>query len=103
VLHGECASCHVTPTIGKTGGELFQTACLICHGAEQRASMVPDLKVAKAPRDAAYWEKWIREGGGEKTLMPAFDKARNGSLDEAQIKSLVVYLLATLPTRPPSN
>lgn len=103
VLHGECASCHVTPTIGKTGGELFQTACLICHAAEQRASMVPDLMVAKVPRDAAYWEKWIREGGGEKTLMPAFDKARNGSLDEAQIKSLVVYLLATLPTRPPSN
>ena len=102
VLHGDCASCHVKPTIGKAGAELFQTACLICHGAEHRASMVPDLMVAKAPRDGTYWEKWIREGGVG-TLMPAFDLARNGSLDETQIKSLVEYLVATLPSQPPSK
>jgi mono/diheme cytochrome c family protein len=89
----------VEPTVGKMGAELFQTACLICHGAEHRASMVPDLAVAKTSRDAAYWEKWIREGANE-TLMPAFDRSRGGSLDEEQIKSLVEYLSATMASQP---
>lgn len=99
VLRGDCASCHVTPTVGKHGAELFQTACLICHGAEHRASMVPDLMKATVPRDEAYWAKWIREGG-EGTLMPAFAKEHDGSLDEEQIASLVEYLVKNLPTEP---
>jgi cytochrome c553 len=99
VLRGDCASCHVTPTLGKTGGELFRTACLICHGSPTRATMVPDLAVAKTQRDAAYWTKWIRDGG-EKTLMPAFAKENGGSLDDAQIQSLVQYLVANLATQP---
>ncbi len=99
VLHGDCASCHVAPTVGKKGAELFQTACVICHGSEHRASMVPDLMVPKVKRDTAYWEKWIREGG-ENTLMPAFAKNHEGSLDDEQIKSLVEFLLAKLPTEP---
>lgn len=98
VLRGDCASCHVKPTIGKKGAELFQTACAICHSAEHRASMVPDLAVAKVPRDAAYWEKWIREGG-EGTLMPAFAKEHGGSLDDEQIASLIGYLVEHLPTQ----
>jgi cytochrome c553 len=99
VLQGDCASCHVTPTIGKQGAELFKTACLICHAAEHRASMVPDLFAPKEKRDAAYWEKMVREGR-EKTLMPAFAKANGGALDDAQIKSLVAYLVANLPSEP---
>jgi cytochrome c5 len=99
ILRGDCATCHVEPTVGKMGAELFQTACLICHGAEHRASMVPDLTSAKTSRDAAYWEKWIREGANE-TLMPAFDRSRGGSLDEEQIKSLVEYLSATMASEP---
>ena len=99
VLRGDCASCHVAPTVGKTGAELYQTACVICHGLEHRASMVPDLRVANGKRDAAYWEKWIREGA-EGTLMPAFDQAHGGSLEDKQIKSLVDYLLVHLPTAP---
>jgi mono/diheme cytochrome c family protein len=99
VLRGDCASCHVAPTVGKKGAELFQTACGICHTAEHRASMVPDLALAKVARDAAYWNKWIREGG-EGTLMPAFDQAHEGSLDNEQIQSLVTYLLEHLPTQP---
>jgi len=99
VLRGDCASCHVTPTIGKKGAELFATACLICHGAKIRATMVPDLAVTKVRRDADFWNHWIREGG-ENTLMPAFARARGGPLDDDQINSLVAYLLATLPTEP---
>ncbi|HTO04638.1 MAG TPA: DUF1573 domain-containing protein [Opitutus sp.] len=99
VLRGDCASCHVTPTIGKRGAELFQTACVICHTAEHRASFVPDLMVAKVARDAAYWEKWIREGAPG-TLMPAFAEEHGGPLDDEQIASLVAYLVEHLPTQP---
>ncbi|HWA86273.1 MAG TPA: DUF1573 domain-containing protein [Opitutus sp.] len=99
VLRGDCATCHVAPAVGKTGPELFLKACLICHGAVHRASFVPDLGIAKEQRDAAFWEKWIREGK-DGTLMPAFAKAKGGSLDDAQIESLVKYLVAHLPTAP---
>jgi cytochrome c553 len=102
VLHGECASCHVAPTVGKKGAELFRTACVICHGEEHRASMVPDLRVAKVQRDAEYWNKWIREGA-EGTLMPAFDRTRRGSLDEDQIVSLVEYLTQHFASEPSAN
>ena len=100
VLRGDCASCHVAPTVGKMGAELFTKACMICHGAATRDSMVPDLMKPKEHRDAAFWTKWIREGG-ENTLMPAFAKANGGSLDDAQIDSLVKYLVANLPADPP--
>jgi len=99
VLKGDCASCHVTPAVGKDGADLFMAACGICHLAEHRATMVPDLTDPKAPRDAAFWEKWIREGK-EGTLMPAFEKSRDGFLDDKQIASLVNYLLVTMPSRP---
>jgi len=55
--------------------------------------------VAKVHRDAAYWEKWIREGAKD-TLMPGFDQTHGGPLDNAQIKSLVEYLVAHLPSEP---
>jgi mono/diheme cytochrome c family protein len=102
VLRGDCASCHVAPTVGKTGAELFTAACVICHGAEHRASMVPDLKIPTVHRDAAFWNEWIRHGKVG-TLMPAFAKSEGGSLTEEQIESLVTYLLANLPTEPPAK
>lgn len=102
VFRGECASCHVTPTVGKTGAELFKAACAICHEAEHRASMVPDLMVAREPRDAAYWQRWIGDGK-EGTLMPGFAKRHQGPLSDEQIVSLVEYALARLPTGPRTN
>lgn len=102
VLRGECASCHVTPTIGKMGEALFQTACAICHQASARAGMVPDLAVARGPRDAAYWQTWIADGK-ERTLMPGFAAKHGGPLTDAQIGSLVDYLLKQFPTAPKSE
>jgi mono/diheme cytochrome c family protein len=99
VLRGDCATCHVAPTVGKKGAELFATACLICHAAAHRATMVPDLMKPATARDAAFWQKWIREGG-EGTMMPAFAKAHGGPLDDGQIESLVEYLVTNLPTEP---
>ncbi len=99
VLRGDCASCHVKPAIGARGAELFAAACMICHTPIKRASMVPDLMAPKEKRDAAYWEKIIREGR-PKTLMPAFAKENGGFMDEAQVKSLVDFVMAHVPQEP---
>lgn len=101
VFRGECASCHVAPAVGKQGAELFRNACAICHGSEHRASMVPDLALAREPRDAAFWRKWISEGK-ERTAMPAFAQAQGGPLTPEQIESLVAFALQALPTQPVS-
>lgn len=91
VFRGECAKCHVEPAKGKMGKELFATACGICHEAEHRASMVPDLKTLKKPTTRDYWLQWITQGKPD-TLMPAFANKAGGPLTDAQIHSLVEFL-----------
>lgn len=91
VFRGDCATCHVTPTLGKVGHDLYDTACGICHEAANRASMVPVLHALKHPTDAAFWDQWIRNGK-DHTLMPAFSLKSGGILTDAQIQSLVEYL-----------
>jgi hypothetical protein len=68
--------------------------------AEHRASMVPTLLVAREPRDAAFWRKWISEGK-EHTLMPAFAKEHGGPLTPEQIESLVEFAVTSFPKVPP--
>lgn len=99
VFQGDCARCHAEPIAGKVGKDLYPGACGICHLAPARAPMVPDLRIARTRRDAAYWRKWITEGK-EGTLMPGFAAAHGGPLTEEQIESLIVYALANLPTEP---
>lgn len=99
VFRGDCASCHVMPTIGRIGGELFEKACGICHTANPRASMVPDLTIARQPRNAEFWRTWISEGK-DRTLMPAFSSKHGGPLTEEQVASLVEYALKEFPTEP---
>jgi mono/diheme cytochrome c family protein len=101
VFRGDCVQCHVIPAMGKIGEDLFRAACLNCHTPTGRASMVPDLFVARTPRDAAWWRTWIAEGR-EGSLMPAFAKPR-GILTAAEIESLVAFALAKLPTEPRPN
>jgi len=91
VFRGECASCHVAPTVGKKGAELYATACGICHDAENKATMVPALRELKHPTDRAFWMQWIRNGKAN-SLMPAFDLKQGGILDQAQMDSLAEYL-----------
>lgn len=91
VFKGDCASCHVTPTVGKTGEELYRSACGICHESDHRASMVPNLMALNKATGRDYWDAWIRKGK-QGSLMPAFEKSEGGPLDENQIKSLVDFL-----------
>jgi len=99
VFKGDCASCHAEPAKGTQGAELYTAVCGVCHEAEHRASMVPDLKIAKQERNAEYWHNWIKDGK-QGTLMPAFAVNSGGILTDEQIASLVNYLLKTMPTKP---
>lgn len=99
VFKGDCARCHVEPVIGIMGKDLFTAACGICHEAEHRAEMVPDLNALNHATSAEYWKHWITHGKVG-SLMPAFAHAQGGPLSEAQIASLVDYLVKAIPSRP---
>jgi len=102
VFQGECITCHVTPALNEMGAELYEKACGICHEAEHRASMVPDLHALQKETNADYWRTWITSSM-EGKLMPAFAIEHGGFLNQAQIDSLVSYLLRAIPSRPASN
>src|SRR5262249_46176598 len=99
VFRGHCAACHTPPGTGLTVATLFEKACRICHTADYRAEVVPDLAALKHPTDAAYWRGWI-SSGKEGSLMPAFAKSQGGILESNEIESLVVYLVENFPSQP---
>lgn len=99
VFKADCANCHLKPAAGKTGAELYQAICTICHEAEHRAEMVPDLAKLQKPMDGAYWLNWIRLGKPG-TFMPAFSKPFGGPLTEDQIASLIPFLSQKFPGSP---
>jgi mono/diheme cytochrome c family protein len=96
VFKGDCAKCHVEPTVGKYGKDLYVAACGICHAAEHRATMVPDLHQLKVTPNAEYWRFFV-ENGKPGTLMPAFSVPQGGPLTDPQIESLVGYLVKEFP------
>ena len=97
VFRGQCATCHVQPTVGQTGGALYQAACGICHESEHRATMVPNLLALNKPTGRDYWEGWVRRGKAG-SLMPAFAQSEGGPLDDHQIQTLADYLAGHFPS-----
>lgn len=105
VFKGDCATCHVAPTVGLTGQPLYVAACGICHEAELRASMVPDLKTLAHPLTKDFWANIIAHGKPN-SLMPAFAETEGGPLSSAQLDSLVDYLtdkFRSPPQLPPAR
>jgi cytochrome c553 len=102
VFRDDCAHCHAEPTHGKTGKELFAAACGICHDAEHRATMVPDLHALNHSTDRIYWKQWIATGKVG-SAMPGFSVEQGGPLSNEQIDSLVDYLDSTVPHDPPAR
>jgi len=98
IFKGDCARCHVEPVIGKVGKELYTAACGICHDAEHRATMVPDLRNLPNDTSADYWRVMVTLGKPN-TLMAAFAQSHGGPLSDMQINSLVEYLVATMPAK----
>jgi mono/diheme cytochrome c family protein len=102
VFKNDCASCHVKNGEYRYGKPLYDADCGICHEAEHRASMVPDLHNLKVPTNDDFWRVWI-EHGKPGTFMPAFSTADGGPLSDMQIASLVSYLDAVMPSRVASH
>jgi cytochrome c553 len=100
VFRGDCASCHAKDVRGKYGQPLFALVCGVCHEANPRASMVPDLHNLKEATNEEFWRAWITSGKPG-TLMPACSIAQGGPLDDMQIATLAAYLNATIPSHAP--
>lgn len=99
VFKGDCATCHADVAKNKTGKELYVAVCGVCHEAEHRASMVPDLRIAKQERNEEYWRNWV-SNGKQGSLMPAFALPAGGILSDEQITSLVEYLSKNMSSKP---
>jgi cytochrome c553 len=97
VFKNDCATCHVKPGEGKYGQALYVAVCGVCHEAEHRATMVPDLRAIKTPTNADFWQTWIAHGKPG-SLMPAFSIAEGGPLNDMQIASLATYLDSAIPS-----
>jgi mono/diheme cytochrome c family protein len=101
VFKNDCATCHMKRGEFKYGKELYDADCGICHEAEHRASMVPDLHNLKVSTNPEFWRTWIAHGKPG-TFMPAFSEGDGGPLNDMQISSLAAYLSAAIPSKVPS-
>jgi mono/diheme cytochrome c family protein len=101
VFRGDCASCHAKNVANKYGPQLYESVCGVCHEAEHRATMVPDLNNLKVPTNRDFWRTWITFGKPG-SLMPAFATSEGGPLTDMQIASLAAYLNSTRPSKVPS-
>jgi mono/diheme cytochrome c family protein len=98
VFKGDCMNCHAKNVEGKYGQQLFAAVCAVCHEANPRATMVPDLHNLKDPTSEEFWRTWITTGKAG-TLMPAFATSQGGPLNDMQIASLAAYLNYAMPSR----
>jgi len=96
VFKGDCVKCHLEPAFGKNGAALYRVACGICHDSPHRATMVPDLSALKIQSTTNYWRNMVAHGKPG-TLMPGSAATDGGPLDDAQIESLVKFLLTKFP------
>jgi cytochrome c5 len=98
VFKNDCATCHAVPGNGKYGMALYNAVCAVCHEAEHRATMVPDLHSLKVPTNDQFWRIWIAHGKPG-SLMPAFSVTDGGPLNDLQMSSLAAYLNVAMPSR----
>jgi mono/diheme cytochrome c family protein len=102
VFQGDCAKCHLNNIQGKYGKPLFDSICAICHEAEQRAAVVPDLHNLKTPTNVEFWRTWIAHGKPG-SLMPAFASSDGGPLTDMQIASITAFLNVEIQSQVPVN
>jgi mono/diheme cytochrome c family protein len=102
VFRGDCAKCHVNNIQGKFGKPLYDSVCGICHDAEHRADIVPDLHNLKTPTNEEFWRTWTAHGKPG-SLMPAFATSEGGPLTDGQIFSITAYLNVAIQSQVPLN
>lgn len=102
IFKNDCVTCHVQPGQYRYGKDLYDADCGICHEAEHRATMVPDLHNLKVPTNEEFWRTWIAHGKPG-SFMPAFSQGDGGPLSDMQINSLAAYLDTTIPSKVPQK
>ncbi len=95
LFKGQCATCHVMKGKGKSGKALFQADCGMCHGLNGQGSVAPNL-LAKNYQDPKILEaarQTIALGSPANPEMPPFSTEKGGPLNEAEIDSLIRFLV----------
>lgn len=82
-----CSGCHVDRGKGKTGAELFNAVCLICHKNGSRRSNFSKFK----NMDESELRSVIFSGV-TKTKMPGFSWKESGFLTDSEIDSIIKYI-----------
>jgi len=90
LFDGRCRRCHFDPAQGeRRGAALYQAVCAMCHGPRGEGRYAPRLV-------GHHDRKWLRArvalGTGSR-YMPGFSRKVGGPLDDAQLDSLVAWIL----------
>ena len=94
IFAGDCAQCHVEKGSGLVGADLYTADCAICHGAKKEDKPAPALFSKSMLRHGERDLYRIITSGIPLTNMPAFGSAGHGPLSEAQVQSLVQYIMS---------
>ncbi len=90
IFDAQCATCHYEPALHKTTGfEIYQAACVMCHGEQGQGAYAPNLQGYSSFEALS---KVIHHGVG-KPQMPAFAQALGGPLTPSQIETLAHWLM----------
>jgi mono/diheme cytochrome c family protein len=102
LFKGDCASCHIQRGQNKTGESLFIADCGMCHGLQAEGGVAPRLNNVdmQNPLTRHYIEDVIRNGSPHNPSMPPFSQAKGGPLTEAQVASLLTYLMYLSKLKP---
>jgi mono/diheme cytochrome c family protein len=95
LFKGQCAACHVAKGKGKTGEALFVADCAMCHGLNATGGVAPSLvkQNYNDPAQKARMKDIISNGAPHNPEMPPFSLAKGGPLNEAEIDSLVNFIV----------
>ena len=91
LFNGSCAECHALPAEGKSGKELYEAVCSMCHDPSDahKKTAADRMGLALVPSSAL---KGFISDGLPGTSMPGFAAKHGGPLTKKQIKSLIHYL-----------
>ena len=99
IFSEECQSCHADKLEAKSGRDLYQAACVVCHGSFEERDHVRSLDAAKLVADLEHVRRSIAQGS---RAMPGFSRSAGGVLDDSQVESLVDLIRKSAPPAKPA-
>jgi len=93
---GSCAECHAIPAKGKSGKDLYEAVCSMCHDPSNIHKKIAVDRETLALIPFSILKKNISDGLPG-TSMPGFAVKHGGPLTKKQIQSLLKYLESIRP------